>query len=48
MMPTKLCLAQVAMSQLGTKVAELCAELGITRQILDRHMDPKGTLRPVR
>jgi len=42
----KLRLAQAAMSQPGTKVSELCAELGITRQTLYRHMDPKGGLRP--
>jgi hypothetical protein len=29
-----------------TKVGELCAELGITRQTLYRHVDPKGKLRP--
>ncbi len=34
------------MGQPGTKVGELCLELGITRQTLYRHMDPKGQLRP--
>jgi hypothetical protein len=29
-----------------TKVAELCAELGITRQMLYRHVTPKGEIRP--
>ena len=29
-----------------TKVGELCAELGITRQTLYRHVDPSGALRP--
>jgi predicted DNA-binding transcriptional regulator AlpA len=29
-----------------TRVAELCAELGITRQTLYRHVDPQGELRP--
>lgn len=29
-----------------TKVAELCAELGITRQTLYRHVDPKREFRP--
>jgi putative transposase len=31
--------------QPGTKVGELCAELGVTRQTLYRHVDPKGVLR---
>jgi DNA invertase Pin-like site-specific DNA recombinase len=38
-----------AMASIGapeTKVGELCAELGITRQTLYRHVDPKGELRP--
>ena len=42
----KLRLAQAAMGQPGTKVGELCAELGITRQTLYRHVAPKGELRP--
>jgi len=42
----KLRLAQAAMGQPGTKVGELCAELGITRQTLYRHVDPAGRLRP--
>ena len=29
-----------------TKVGELCAELGITRQTLYRHVTPKGDIRP--
>ncbi len=29
-----------------TKVSELCAELGVTRQTLYRHVDPKGEFRP--
>ena len=29
-----------------TKVGELCAELGITRQTLYRHVNPTGQLRP--
>jgi DNA invertase Pin-like site-specific DNA recombinase len=45
MTAAKLRLAQVAMGQPGTKVGELCAELGITRQTLYRHVDPGGTLR---
>ena len=39
-------LAQAAMGQKETKVGELCAELGVTRQTLYRHMDPNGALRP--
>jgi len=42
----KLRLAQAAMEQPDTKVAELCHELGITRQTLYRHIDPQGALRP--
>jgi DNA invertase Pin-like site-specific DNA recombinase len=46
MTKAKLRLAMVAMGQPETSVAELCAELGITRQTLYRHVDPKGRLRP--
>ena len=46
MTAAKLRLAQAAMGQPGTKVGELCAELGISRQTLYRHVDPKGALRP--
>jgi len=46
MTAAKLRLAQAAMGQPGTKVGELCAELGVTRQTLYRHMDPIGVLRP--
>jgi DNA invertase Pin-like site-specific DNA recombinase len=46
MTAAKLRLAQAAMGKPETKVAELCAELGITRQTLYRHVDPKGTFRP--
>ena len=46
MTSAKLRLAQAAMGQPETKIAELCAELGITRQTLYRHVDPKGALRP--
>ena len=46
MTSAKLRLAQAAMGQPETKIAELCAELGVTRQTLYRHVDPKGTLRP--
>jgi hypothetical protein len=34
-----------AMGQKETKVADLCAELGITRQTLYRHVAPDGTPR---
>src|SRR6195952_5664500 len=46
MTSAKLRLAQAAMGQPETKISELCAELGITRQTLYRHVDPKGALRP--
>jgi len=46
MTAAKLRLAQAAMGQPGTKVSELCTELGITRQTLYRHVTPKGELRP--
>ena len=42
----KLRLAMAAMGQHGTKVADLCRDLGITRQTLYRHVSPQGTLRP--
>ncbi|TXM64806.1 recombinase family protein [Methylobacterium sp. WL12] len=45
MTAAKLRLAQAAMGQPETKVADLCIELGITRQTLYRHVDPKGHLR---
>ncbi len=43
--PAKLRLAQAAMGKPETKVADLCAELGISRQTLYRFVDPKGELR---
>lgn len=46
MTAAKLRLAMAAMGQSGTKVANLCSELGITRQTLYRHVSPKGELRP--
>lgn len=46
MTPAKLRLAAASMGQPDTKVADLCAELGITRQTLYRHVSPKGELRP--
>lgn len=45
MTPAKLRLAQAAMGKPETKVAELCAELSITRQTLYRFVGPKGELR---
>src|SRR3954454_1044691 len=46
MTAAKLRLAQAAMGKPGTKVGELCAELGITRQTLYRHVDLNGPLQP--
>jgi hypothetical protein len=46
MTPAKLRLAMAAMGKPETKVSDLCAELGITRQTLYRHVGPDGTLRP--
>jgi Site-specific recombinases, DNA invertase Pin homologs len=46
MTPAKLRLAQAAMGKPETKVAELCAELGVTGQSLYRHVTPKGEIRP--
>ena len=46
MTAAKLRLAQAAMGKPETKVSDLCAELGITRQTLYRHVNPKGELRP--
>jgi len=45
MTPAKLRLARAAMGQQETKVADLCAELGVTRQTLYRFVGPKGELR---
>src|SRR6266436_309317 len=45
MTAAKLRLAMAAMGQPETQVGALCAELGITRQTLYRHVDPKGKLR---
>ncbi|HBQ34398.1 recombinase family protein [Brucella intermedia] len=45
MTPAKLRLARAAMGQPETKVSDLCAELGITRQTLYRFVSPKGELR---
>ncbi|MGO9752380.1 MAG: recombinase family protein [Solirubrobacteraceae bacterium] len=46
MTPAKLRLAIASMGQPDTKIGELCAELGITRQTLYRHVSPAGKLRP--
>jgi hypothetical protein len=46
MTAAKLRLAKAAMGQPETVVGDLCTELGITRQTLYRHLDPKGQLRP--
>jgi hypothetical protein len=42
----KLRLAQAAMGKPEAKISELCAELGVTRQTLYRHVAPTGELRP--
>ncbi len=46
MTSAKLRLAAASMGQRDTKVSELCAELGVTRQTLYRHVSPTGELRP--
>jgi DNA invertase Pin-like site-specific DNA recombinase len=46
MTPAKLRLGVASMGQPGTKVSDLCNELGITRQTLYRHVSPTGDLRP--
>ena len=46
MTAAKLRLAMASLGQPETIVGALCAELGITRQTLYRHVDPKGGLRP--
>lgn len=45
MTAAKLRLAQAAMGKPETRIADLCAELGVTRQTLYRHVTPKGELR---
>lgn len=45
MTSAKVRLAMAAMGQPGTKVCELCVELGVTRQTLYRHVGPDGSLR---
>lgn len=44
MTPAKVRLAMASMGQPGSKVGELCEELGITRQTLYRHVSPTGEL----
>ena len=46
MTAAKLRLAMAAMGKPETIIGGLCTELGITRQTLYRHVDPKGNLRP--
>jgi hypothetical protein len=46
MTAAKLRLAMASMGKPETKIGELCAELGIVRQTLYRHVGPDGTLRP--
>ena len=46
MTAAKVRLAMASMGKPGTKVSELCTELGITRQTLYRHVSPTGELRP--
>lgn len=46
MTPAKRRLVTASMGQPNTKVSDLCAELGITRQTLYRHLSPTGELRP--
>ncbi len=46
MTPAKLRLAQAALGERGTIVADLCEELGISSQTLYRHVSPTGELRP--
>jgi len=46
MTAAKLRLAMAAMGKPETIVGELCAELGITRQTLYRHVAPDGSILP--
>lgn len=46
MTAAKLRLAMASMGKPGTKIAELCSEVGVTRQTLYRHVSPTGELRP--
>jgi transcriptional regulator of acetoin/glycerol metabolism len=44
--PAKIRLAMAAMGKPETNVAALCAELGVSRQTLYRHVSPEGKVRP--
>ncbi len=46
MTPGKVRLAMAAMGKPETRIADLCKELGITRNTLYRHVSPAGELRP--
>jgi AcrR family transcriptional regulator len=46
MTAAKLLLAQAAVGKPETRIADLCAEVGVTRQTLYRHVAPNGALRP--
>ncbi len=46
MTPAKLRLAAASMGRPDTAIGELCAELGISRQTLYRHVSPTGEVRP--
>jgi DNA invertase Pin-like site-specific DNA recombinase len=46
MTTAKLRPAQAAMGRPGTRIDELCIELGVSRQTLYRHMNPAGQLSP--
>lgn len=48
MTPAKLRLADASMGRPDTAIGELCAELGISRQTLYRHVSPTGEVRPDR
>src|SRR5262249_27435806 len=43
----KLRLAQAAMGRPETVISDLCAKLGVSRNTLYHHVDPKGNLRPL-
>lgn len=45
MTPAKVRLAQAAMGKPETSVADLCKELGVSRQTLYRHVGPDGSIR---
>jgi len=46
MTTAKLRLARASMGNPETMIRDLCAELGVTRQTLYRHVAPDGSLRP--